>query len=144
MARRKKAAWRKVISAKSAGIAAVFVVMGISLSVRWSGAGKHLTGIEEPFEMEVLNGTGEPGLARMITRQLRMAGVDVVLEGNASRFDFKESLLIDNRNNPALMKKLARRFGCRRVLKQQRNYSEVDVTLIIGWDRDRLKIGEER
>ena len=94
--------------------------------------------------MEVLNGTGEPGIARMMTRQLRIMGFDVVLEGNATRFDFKESILVDRRNNPRLMKKLSGILGCKRILKQYRDDSEVDVTLIIGWDRDRLKVGAER
>ena len=140
MARKSKRRNNSVISAKSISVVAVFIVMAVSLSVRWSGKGRDFALIEEPFEMEVLNGTGEPGIARMITKQLRIIGFDVVIEGNAPRFDFKESLLVDRRNNPSLMRKLSGILGCRRVLKQYRDDSEVDVTLIIGWDRDRLKI----
>ena len=140
MAKKRKRKNNSVISVKSIFVTVVFIVMAVSLSVRWSGRGKNLALVEEPFEMEVLNGTGEPGIARMITKQLRITGFDVVLEGNAPRFDFKESLLVDRRNNPCLMRKLSGILGCRRVLKQYRDDSEVDVTLIIGWDRDRLKI----
>ncbi len=138
--RRKK----RGISAGSISIIAVFVVMAVSVSVRWTGTGRDAALVKEPFEMEVLNGTGEPGIARMMTRQLRIMGFDVVLEGNAPRFDFKESVLVDRRNNPRLMKKLSGILGCDRVLKQYRDDSEVDVTLIIGWDRDRLKVGADR
>ncbi len=144
MAKRKKKKNRNIISAESITVTAIFIVMGVSLSVRWSGVGRNLVQIKEPFEMEVLNGTGEPGIARMITKQLRIIGFDVVLEGNASRFDFKESVLVDHRDNPRLMRKLSGVLGCKRVLKQYREDSEVDVTLIIGWDRDRLKIGVDK
>ena len=90
--------------------------------------------------MEVLNGTGEPGIAIRTTMQLRMMGIDVKIEGNADRFDFRESMLIDRRGNPELMKSLSRRLGCRRVIQQIQERPEVDVTLIIGWDRDRLRL----
>ena len=105
MARKRRK--KRTISAKSISIIAVFVVMALSLSVRWTGTGRDIALVKEPFEMEVLNGTGEPGIARMMTRQLRIMGFDVVLEGNATRFDFKESILVDRRNNPRLMKKLS-------------------------------------
>lgn len=120
----------------------VFVVMAFSLSVRWSGMGRSLSGEDESFQVEVLNGTGEPGMARKVTIELRKIGIDVLIEGNAGRFDFKESLLIDRRGNPALMRKLARRLGCRRVLLQIEDHPKVDVTFIIGWDREKLKIGD--
>ena len=144
MAEKRKRKNSSIISVKSISAAVVFIVMAISLSVRWSGTGRDPVPIEEPFEMEVLNGTGEPGIAKMITRQLRIIGFDVVLEGNASRFDFRESLLVDHRNNPCLMRKLSGIIGCKRILKQYKDYSEVDVTLIIGWDRDRLKISVDQ
>lgn len=143
MGKRKQKKKRSVISWKNGVITAVLIVMGFSLYVRWSGIAQRLASEGELFDMEVLNGTGEPGIAKMITRQLRVMGVDVVLEGNASRFDFRESLLIDRRGNPALMRRVSQRFGCSRVLKQYQEDPEVDITLIIGWNRDRLKIGRD-
>ncbi|MBU8920857.1 MAG: LytR C-terminal domain-containing protein [Bacteroidales bacterium] len=118
----------------------VFALMVFSLSVRWSGLGRGLAPEREYFQMEVLNGTGEPGIAIRTTMQLRLMGIDVKIEGNADRFDFRESLLIDRRGNPGLMKSLSRRLGCRRVLLQIQDRPEVDVTLIIGWDRDKLRL----
>ncbi len=121
-------------------ILVVFAVMVFSLSVRWSGLGRGLAPEQEYFQMEVLNGTGEPGIAIRTTMQLRMMGIDVKIEGNADRFDFRESLLIDRRGNPELMKSLSRRLGCRKVIQQIQESGQVDVTLIIGWDRDRLRL----
>ena len=137
---------------RNSGIAvillAVFCLMAFSLSVRWFGIGRIFSRESEQCLIEVLNGTGEPGVAGKATLELRriFSGegrqfrIDVRKEGNAERFDFRESLLIDRRGNPALMRKLSRLLGCRRVLVQVQDRPEVDVTLIIGWDHDKLKI----
>lgn len=104
------------------------------------GWGRGFARQSEPFRIEVLNGTGEPGVAGEMTLQLRQMGIDVLIEGNAESFDFRESLLIDRKNNAALMKKLSRRLGCDRVIEQVQDHPHVDATLIIGWDREKLKI----
>ena len=122
------------------GVLVVFAVMVFSLSVRWSGLGRGLAPEREYFQMEVLNGTGEPGIAIRTTMQLRILGIDVKIEGNADRFDFRESILIDRRGNPELMRALSRRLGCERVIQQIQERPEVDVTLIIGGDRERLRL----
>jgi hypothetical protein len=67
-------------------------------------------------------------------------GIDVLIVGDAERYDFAESILIDRRGNPALMKKLSRFLGCRRVLKQVQTRPLVDATLIIGNDVRKLRI----
>ncbi|HSG28022.1 MAG TPA: LytR C-terminal domain-containing protein, partial [Candidatus Krumholzibacterium sp.] len=136
----KKKAKKRRFTFRGGFVTLVFIVMALSLSVRWSGLGSGMRGSEDDFQMEVLNGTGEPGIALKTTMKLRMMGIDVKIEGNADRFDFRESLLIDRRGNPRLMKRLARRIGCARVIRQVQDRPEVDVTLIIGWDRERLKL----
>lgn len=94
-------------------------------------------------QIEVLNGTGEKGIAMKVAMQLRSAGVDVLIVGNAGRFDFSESLLVDRRGNRELVGKLARFLGCRRVLQQIKSNSLVDATLILGWDNEKLRIEKE-
>ncbi len=140
MTARKKKTGNRRLTFRGVSVTLVFIVMALSLSVRWSGLGTGMRGGEDDFQMEVLNGTGEPGIALKTTMKLRMMGIDVKIEGNADRFDFRESLLIDRRGNPRLMRKLARRIGCTRVIRQVQDRPEVDVTLIIGWDRERLKL----
>lgn len=113
--------------------------MALSVYVRWAGVGtREEEEVFEPFQMEVLNGTGEKGIAKEITTQLRRLGIDVLIERNAERFDFRETVLVDRRGNPALMKRLSKQLGCVRVLKQFQDRPEVDVTLVIGWNRDKL------
>jgi len=119
---------------------AVLCLIAFSLTVRWFGFGRSLADGGEPFQVEVLNGTGEPGIAGKITLELRKMGIDVLKEGNAGSYDFRESLLIDRKNNPKLMKKLSRLLGCKRVIIQVQEHPDVDATIIIGWDREKLKI----
>lgn len=48
-----------------------------------------------PLRVEVLNGAGKAGLARHATQQLRGNGFDVVFFGNAGRFDYDRSVVLD-------------------------------------------------
>jgi len=121
-------------------IAAAVVLMGLSIAVRWSDMGKNLSVPEDPFQVEVLNGTGEAGVAREVTMKLRKMGIDVLIEGNAGRFDYRETVLVDRKGNPDLMKRLSRRLNVGRVITQVQEKPRVDATLVIGWDRERLRL----
>jgi hypothetical protein len=138
MAAKKKK--KKGISFSAALVAVAILLMAFSIVVRWSGIGKNLSVPEEPFQIEVLNGTGEPGVARKVTMKLRKMGIDVLLQGNAGHFDYRESVLVDRKGNPELMKKLSRRLGVKTVVTQVQERPRVDVTLIVGWDRERLRL----
>jgi hypothetical protein len=119
---------------------AVLLCIAFSLSVRWAAV-KNRAGIGgATVQVEVLNGTGEPGLAMRTAMRLREMGVDVLIVGDAERYDFTESVLIDRRGNSDLVKRLARLIGCRRVLEQVQPEPLVDATLIIGTDVDRLAL----
>ncbi len=126
--------------AAAALLAAALLLMGLSVAVRWSGMGKNLSVPGEPFQLEVLNGTGEPGVAREVTMRLRSMGIDVLIEGNADGFDYRETVLVDRKGNPELMKELARRLDVGRVVTQIAEKPRVDATLVIGWDRERLRL----
>jgi hypothetical protein len=121
-------------------IAAALILMGASIAVRWSDIGKNLAVPEDPFQVEVLNGTGEPGVARKVTMKLRKMGIDVLIEGNAGRFDYRETVLVDRKGNPDLMNKLQKTLNIGTVVIQVQEKPRVDATLIIGWDRERLRL----
>lgn len=139
MARKK----RRTKGLRTTGIvaASILAIIAFSLFMRWSGVEADYGLDEESFQIEVLNGTGETGLAMETAMKLRTMGIDVLIVGDAQRYDFDESILIDRKGNPDLMKRLSRFIGCRRVLKQIQPKPLVDATLIIGKDRERLRIG---
>jgi hypothetical protein len=121
--------------------AALAGIIGFSLAVRWSGLGARLARGEEPaFQIEVLNGTREPGVAMDVAKELRHRGIDVLIVDNAERLDFRESMLLDRKGNPRLMRKLAKTIGCRTILEQIRPAPLVDATYIVGYDRVRKQV----
>jgi len=131
---------RRNIQPATVMIVVALVLMALSIAVRWTGIAENLSVPEEPFQIEVLNGTGEPGVAGEVTMRLRRMGIDVLMEGNAGRFDYRESVLVDRKGNPDLMKRLSRRLGVTRVVIQVQEKPRVDATLVIGWDRQRLRL----
>ena len=138
MAAKKKK--KRGISPAVVMIIVALLLMAFSIAVRWSGIGRNLSVPEDPFQIEVLNGTGEPGVAREVTMTLRKMGIDVLIEGNAKNFDYRESVLVDRKGNPELMKKLSRRLGVTMIVTQIQERPRVDATLIVGWDRERLRL----
>ncbi len=92
------------------------------------------------LRIEVLNGTGERGLAQRAALALMRRGIDVFKVGNAERFSYRESILISRRKNPQV-KLLANVLGCENTIEQLRRNAIVDATLILGSDYQRLKLG---
>ena len=120
----------------------VVCLVGFSLAVRWLGLGARFSREPEPaFQMEVLNGTKEPGAAMEVAKELRLRSVDVLIVDNAERFDFKESVLVDRAGNPRLMRRLAKMLGCRTVLEQISPAPLVDATYIVGYDQVKRAAG---
>jgi hypothetical protein len=94
------------------------------------------------FRIEILNGTGEKGLARRAAVSMMKRGIDVFKVANADRFDYKESVLIARRRNDQL-RLLGEALGCENVVEQTKRGSFVDATLIIGADYEKLNLGLE-
>jgi len=122
-------------------IAFLVCLVAFSLAVRWLGPGPS-TGRdkETPFQVEVLNGTGEARIAAEVARELRRSGIDVLIVDNAERPDFRESVLVDRAGNAKLMKRLGRLLGCRIIVEQRKPAPVVDATYIVGYDRVRSSV----
>lgn len=103
-------------------------------SVTWSFIVRSKkAGRERPFTIEVLNGTGERGLAHEAKRGLLHRGIDVISVGNADHFDYEESVLIA-RKRGVDVNTLGEILGCRNVVVQVREDSIEDASLILGAD----------
>jgi len=85
------------------------------------------------FRLEVLNGTGKPGLAHEAQRGLLMRGIDVIEVGNAGHFRYEESVLIARRAGVDVTE-LGRLIGCDNVVVQLQDEPLEDASLILGKD----------
>lgn len=94
------------------------------------------------FQIEVLNGTGEKGLAQTVALALLKMEIDVLHYGNAPEFSHEETILIGRKKKEGLHK-LAQALGCRNVIEQQQPDAMVDATLILGADYRTLKLTAE-
>ncbi len=83
--------------------------------------------------VEVLNGSGRPGLARLGARRLRRQGLDVVYFGNAdSTVDSTRVLL--RRGEEDRASRVQHALGVGRVRSARDTLRRVDVTVILGPD----------
>ena len=133
MAAQKKRGKRKIPGA-GFWLVLLCLLVAVSLWVRWSRNAAAPRGPEFECQLEVLNGTGRPGLAMDTAIELRSAGIDVLVVGDAEHYRFAESILVDRRGDPELMKRLGRLLGCHTVILQVQREPLVDVTLILGKD----------
>ena len=85
---------------------------------------------------EVLNGCGETGVARKFADIVRSRGFDVVKEGNAERFEFFESMVIDRAGSISQAETVARALGIENWIQQVKvdSFRIEDVSIIVGWD----------
>ena len=83
--------------------------------------------------MEVLNGSGLDGAARLGTRQLRGKGFDVVYVGNASE-GVDSTRIILRRGEVSVAEQVKAALGLGSVGIERDTIRRVDVTVILGPD----------
>ena len=88
------------------------------------------------IQLEVLNGTGEPGIAQKITNTLRSGGFDVVDMGNYKSQNIERTLVIARTANMDAAKSVASFLGLdeKRILQQPDKNLYLDVSVVIGKD----------
>jgi LytR cell envelope-related transcriptional attenuator len=91
--------------------------------------GAHIT-------VEVLNASGKPGLARIGTRVLRRAGIDVLTFGNApealGRLD--STRIVVRRDGSGVGKRVRAALGVGRVVLQPDSARLLDASVLLGAD----------
>ena len=88
-----------------------------------------------PIPVLVQNGTGEPGLAADVARRLVPEGFRVVLSGNASTFDYRETQVVASGDDHVVEAQRARRaLGVGVLAVTQVPSGVADVTIVIGKD----------
>jgi len=133
---------------KNGGIPAGFwalalcLVIMFSVAVRWSGLRHRFEGDSPQIQLEVLNGTGESGVAMRTAVELRKAGIDVLIVGDAEHFHFERSIIVDRRGDREIVSRLSRLTGCGTVVEQKQERPLVDATFVIGRDISDLSISD--
>jgi len=143
--RKKKSPGRR--KGKSAGFAqkslvalSLMVLVLCAASVTWSffvrrGGDSR----DRPFTVEILNGVGDSGIAHEAKRALLQRGIDVIAVGNATHFDYDESILIARKRN-ADVARLGEVLGCKNVVVQIKEDAIEDASLILGADYRELNL----
>lgn len=89
--------------------------------------------------VEVLNGAGDAGAAAQVTEALRAAGFDVKTYGNADRFDYATSHVLDRSGRPGAAGSVAAALGGIGVVERLDGELYLDASVILGNDwRDLL------
>ncbi len=84
--------------------------------------------------VEVLNASGRSGDARVGTRLLRRAGIDVVYFGNASANGLDSTRIIVRRGSAQLGQRVRAALGQGRVEVQLDSSKLLDVSVLLGAD----------
>lgn len=121
------------------------VVVALLLSWLWvrfgaGRAGDGADGTQLVVRVQVLNGSGEGGVAGRLASTLREGGFHVVEVRNADRDDYFATLVVARSEDPAGALAVARYLGGPPVIRQALSSDQTDVTVVLGSDRSRLHL----
>jgi hypothetical protein len=134
--------------ASRVGLITLAVLVG-ALALSWAYASfwprpqEPVTGEQHRvIRVQVLNGSGEGGVAAKVALFLREGGFHVVQVDNADRQDYFATLVVARRADPAAARAVAHYLGSPPVIRQAWGSDVADVTVVLGSDRSRLRIDE--
>jgi len=90
--------------------------------------------------VQVMNGSGEPGVGTRVAQFLREGGFQVVDVRNADRSDYFSSMVVARRADLSLAREVAHYLGGPPLIQQAWDSELADVTVLIGSDRSRLQL----
>jgi hypothetical protein len=121
------------------------LVVALLVSLVWSRvtperghpvAGPH----RHVIRVQVLNGSGEDGIASRVASFLREGGFQVVEVGNADRRDYFPTLVVARREDPEAARAVAHYLGGLPMVRQAWSSEAAEVTVVLGSDRSRLHL----
>ena len=123
--------WYHRLSPLTWGLLVLLLAVSASVALR---SARGLRPLPRPTQVQVLNGSGAPDLARTVTDRLRDRGLDVVAVGNADASDYPQTLVLLRRGDLGVARMVAQRLGAGVPLLQRDPTLLVDVTVILGRD----------
>lgn len=97
-------------------------------------SGRHIV------RVQVLNGSGEPGVGTRVAAWLREGGFQVTDVRNADRTDYFATFVVARRGDLSLAAEVAHYLGGPPLVRQEWSSELADVSVLIGSDRSRLVI----
>jgi polyisoprenyl-teichoic acid--peptidoglycan teichoic acid transferase len=89
----------------------------------------------ERIRVQVLNGTGQPGVSQLVHPELVRAGATVTLTGNADHFAYDATQIVYYRDDQLPAARAVRdALGVGEVVKSLTGMIVVDVTVVVGQD----------
>jgi hypothetical protein len=96
--------------------------------------GTRVPALERRLKIEVLNGTGQPGAARVVGEALIAAGYDVVAVENADHFDYEVTHVIDRSGVGDVIGEIAAAIGADSAVVVIDRDLFLDATVVLGRD----------
>jgi|SRR6267378_663721 len=124
-------------------LALVVGALGVSLVV--SHMGPHASGpvagpAHHVIRVQVLNGSGEGGVASRVASYLREGGFQVVEVKNADRSDYFATLVVARRGDLDPARIVSHYLGGPPIVRQAWESDLAEVTVVLGSDRSRLRL----
>jgi hypothetical protein len=120
------------------------VVLALAASWGWATFGPHNKSARRTgrhvVRVQVLNGSGEPGVGTRVAAWLREGGFQVTDVRNADRTDYFASFVVARRSDLSLAAEVAHYLGGPPLVRQEWSSELADVSVVIGSDRSRLVI----
>ena len=92
------------------------------------------------IRVQVLNGSGQGGIASRVASELREGGFRVVEVKNADRSDYFATLVVARRADLESARAVARYLGGPPIIRQAWSSDLAEVTVVLGSDRSRLRL----
>jgi len=119
-------------------------VAGLLISWGWSTFGARTPGSRRTgrhvVRVQVLNGSGEPGVGTRVAAFLREGGFQVTDVRNADRSDYFATFVVARRPDLSLAEEVAHYLGGPPLVRQEWSSELADVSVLVGSDRSRLSI----
>lgn len=125
---------------------ALLAIVVLALVVSWAWArfgqpsersrhtGRHVV------RVQILNGSGEPGIGTRVASFLREGGFQVTDVRNADRVDYFATFVVARRADLGLAREVAHYLGGPPLVQQAWDSELADVTVLVGSDRSRLQL----
>jgi hypothetical protein len=122
----------------------VLGVLGLAVSWAWTVFGGGDPGIRRSgrhvVRVQVLNGSGEPGVGTRVAAFLREGGFQVTDVRNADRNDYFATFVVARRSDLSLAAEVAHYLGGPPLVRQEWSSELADVSVLVGSDRSKLSI----